>query len=119
MFPTPATRTRRGVIISRSYLCTVRSDKNHHRESPSAAKGGGLDIRVHNTEQRGNICGMLLQVALLLLASDLSPETAPRLKVAWTAETHARAPNARAEKIAAFEATPVFSDGQVFVITPF
>jgi quinoprotein glucose dehydrogenase len=62
---------------------------------------------------------MLLQFALLLLATDLSPETAPRLKVAWTAQTHARAPNARAEKIAAFEATPVFSDGQLFVITPF
>ncbi len=62
---------------------------------------------------------MLLELALLLLGTDLSPDTAARLKVAWTADTHATPPNARAEKIAAFEATPVFADGQLFVITPF
>jgi quinoprotein glucose dehydrogenase len=63
---------------------------------------------------------MLLQFALVLLAAaDLSPDTAARLKVAWTADTHATPPNPRAAKIAAFEATPVFADGQLFVITPF
>ena len=62
---------------------------------------------------------MLLMFVLSLMATDLSPETAPRLKVAWTADTHATPPNARAAKIAAFEATPVFADGQLFVITPF
>ncbi len=56
-------------------------------------------------------------LALLLLATDLSPDTAPRLTVAWTTETHATAPDARSGKIAAFEATPVFSGGQLFVIT--
>ena len=62
---------------------------------------------------------MLFELALLLLGTDLSPDTAARLKVAWTADTHATPPNGRAEKIAAFEATPVFADGQLFVITPF
>jgi quinoprotein glucose dehydrogenase len=62
---------------------------------------------------------MLAHLVLLLLTADLSPETAPRLKVAWTADTHATPPNARAGKIAAFEATPVFSNGLLFVITPF
>lgn len=62
---------------------------------------------------------MLVELALILLATDLSPETAPRLKVAWTAETHATAPNPRAGTIAAFEATPVFASGRLFVITPF
>jgi quinoprotein glucose dehydrogenase len=62
---------------------------------------------------------MLAVLALLLLATDLSPDTAPRLKVAWTAQTQATPPNQRAAKIAAFEATPVFSDGELLVITPF
>src|SRR3954463_267003 len=62
---------------------------------------------------------MLAAILVSLLAAELSPETAARLKLAWTAETHATAPNARAGKIAAFEATPVFADGQLFVITPF
>lgn len=62
---------------------------------------------------------MLLELALLLLGTDLSPDTAARLKVAWTVDTHATPPNARAAKIAAFEATPVFAEGQLFVITPF
>lgn len=62
---------------------------------------------------------VLLALALVLLGADLSPETAARLKVAWRTETHATAPNARAEKIAAFEATPVFAEGQLLVITPF
>lgn len=62
---------------------------------------------------------MLLPVVLALLAADITPETAPQLKVAWTAETKATAPNPRARSIAAFEATPVFADGQLYVITPF
>jgi quinoprotein glucose dehydrogenase len=62
---------------------------------------------------------MLLMLVLSLMAADLSPETAARLKVAWTADTRAAPPNARAAKIAAFEATPVLAEGQLFVITPF
>ena len=62
---------------------------------------------------------MLLPFIIGLLAAEISPETAPRLKVAWTAETRATAPNPRAATIAAFEATPVFADGQLYVITPF
>ncbi len=61
----------------------------------------------------------MLPALLLLLAADITPETASRLKIAWTYHTHAVAPNARAAKIAAFEATPVLAGGQLFVITPF
>src|SRR5947209_4823677 len=61
----------------------------------------------------------MLPALLLVLAADLTPETAPHLKTAWTFHTHATAPNGRAAKIAAFEATPVLSDGRLFVITPF
>jgi quinoprotein glucose dehydrogenase len=41
------------------------------------------------------------------------------VKVAWTFETHASPPNTRAGQIAAFEATPLFADGLLYVITPF
>jgi quinoprotein glucose dehydrogenase len=61
----------------------------------------------------------MLGAVLLVLAAELSPETASHLKVAWTYHTHAVAPNARAAKIAAFEATPVLAEGSLFVITPF
>lgn len=61
---------------------------------------------------------MMLPV-LLLLAMDLSPETAPKLKVAWRFDTNALAPNERAARIAAFEATPVLAGGLLYVITPF
>ena len=62
---------------------------------------------------------MIFPLVLAFLAADLSPESAPRLALAWQFTTAAKAPNARAAKIAAFEATPVFADGQLFVITPF
>jgi hypothetical protein len=56
---------------------------------------------------------------LLLLAADLSTQTAPRLKVAWIFLTHAQAPNQRAATIAAFEATPVLAGKLLYGITPF
>jgi quinoprotein glucose dehydrogenase len=62
---------------------------------------------------------MLIGLAMLLAASGFSPDTVSRLEVAWTYHTHAAAPNARAAKIAAFEATPVLAAGLVYVITPF
>ena len=62
---------------------------------------------------------MLLNAILALLALDLSPQTAPRLRVAWTYHTQAAAPNKRAAQIAAFEATPVLHNGLLYVITPF
>lgn len=62
---------------------------------------------------------MLLPLMLALAAVDLTPDTAPRLAPAWSFETQAAAPNPRAAKLAAFEATPVLSDGLLFVITPF
>jgi quinoprotein glucose dehydrogenase len=62
---------------------------------------------------------MLFLFALMSLVSDLTPETASRLKVAWTYETHATPPNDRAAQIAAFEATPVLAGGLVYLITPF
>jgi quinoprotein glucose dehydrogenase len=62
---------------------------------------------------------MLIGLALLLAGSGFSPETVSRLEIAWTYHTHATAPNARAAKIAAFEATPVFAAGTLYVITPF
>ncbi len=62
---------------------------------------------------------MLLPLLFMGFASDLTPDTAPRLKVAWTHQTKAAPPNQRAAQIAAFEATPVLSDGLLFVITPF
>src|SRR4051794_8961532 len=62
---------------------------------------------------------MLLSGLLALLALDLSPQTAARLRVAWTYHTRAVAPNARAARIAAFEATPVLYNGLLYVITPF
>ncbi len=62
---------------------------------------------------------MLVGLALLLASSGFSPESVSRLQIAWTYHTHATAPNARAAKIAAFEATPVFAAGLLYVITPF
>ena len=56
---------------------------------------------------------------LLLLAADLNPENAPRLKTAWSIETKAIPPNARAAQIAAFEATPLLAGNLLYVITPF
>lgn len=61
----------------------------------------------------------MLLPQLLILAADLSPETAPRLKLAWTHETHANPPNKHAAQIAAFEATPVLAGDLLYVITPF
>src|SRR5581483_8466780 len=63
--------------------------------------------------------GMLIGLALLLAGSGFSPEKVSRLEIAWTYHTHASAPNARAAKIAAFEATPVFAEGLLYLITPF
>ena len=62
---------------------------------------------------------MVLLLALLALAADLTPATASRLKVAWSYQTNATPPNKQASQIAAFEATPLFTDGMVYVITPF
>ena len=62
---------------------------------------------------------MLLPLLLLAAAVDLSPETAPRLKPAWTFHTLAKSPSERASSLAAFEATPIFADGTLYVITPF
>ena len=62
---------------------------------------------------------MLLPLVLAVAAVDISPETVGRLKVAWTHETNATPPNERAARIAAFEATPLLSDGVLYVITPF
>ena len=53
------------------------------------------------------------------LATDLTPETAARLKVAWTYQTKAAPPNQRAAQIAAFEATPTLAGGLLYLITPF
>lgn len=62
---------------------------------------------------------MLIPLLLMAAATDFTPETVSRLKVAWTYQTKATAPNPRAAQIAAFEATPILADGLVFVITPF
>jgi len=61
----------------------------------------------------------LVFVATAQGPADLTPETAARLKVSWSFETNASPPNERAARNAAFEATPVFADGLVYVITPF
>lgn len=61
----------------------------------------------------------MLPLLLAALATDLTPDTASRLKVAWSIQTNATPPNKRAAAIAAFEATPVLSDDLLFVITPF
>src|SRR5258706_12575253 len=52
-------------------------------------------------------------------AQNLTSQTVALLKVAWTFETNAIPPNKPAAQIAAFEATPLFADGLVYVITPF
>lgn len=62
---------------------------------------------------------MLLPIVLAFLTLDLTPEAAPKLTVAWSFETGATSPNKQAARIAAFEATPVFADGLLYVITPF
>jgi quinoprotein glucose dehydrogenase len=56
---------------------------------------------------------------ILLAAAELTPETASRLKPVWRFDTHAVAPNERAAKNAAFEATPVLAGELLYVITPF
>src|SRR5688572_7984515 len=61
----------------------------------------------------------MLPLLLLGFLADLTPESAPRLKVAWTFHTNATPPNKRAAQIAAFEATPVLSGGLLYIITPF
>ena len=62
-----------------------------------------------------------MAIALFLLTAliDLTPETASRLKLAWSFETKAVPPNERAAKTAAFEATPVLAGNLLYVITPF
>jgi glucose dehydrogenase len=62
---------------------------------------------------------MLLLLALASLAADLTAETAPQLKVAWTYQTQAAPPSKKAAQVAAFEATPLFAEGLLYVITPF
>ena len=62
---------------------------------------------------------MLIPFVLMLLAADITPETAPNLKLAWTYQTKATPPNQRAAHIAAFEATPVLSGDILYIITPF
>ncbi len=57
---------------------------------------------------------MIVLFAFLALAAAV-----PRIETAWTFETKAEPPNKRAAQIAAFEATPIFHDGLVYVITPF
>jgi quinoprotein glucose dehydrogenase len=61
----------------------------------------------------------MFPLLLLTLAADLTPGNVSNLKVAWTFETNAKPPNSRAASIAAFEATPVFGGGLLYVITPF
>jgi glucose dehydrogenase len=56
---------------------------------------------------------------IALFAAALSPETASRLKIAWRYDIKAVPPNARAARIAAFEATPVLAGDLLYVITPF
>ena len=62
---------------------------------------------------------MLLALLWAGVVADLSPETVPRLKLAWNYNTNATPPSKRAAQIAAFEATPVLSDGLLYVLTPF
>ncbi len=62
---------------------------------------------------------MLFGLMLALLAADLSPANAPRLKQVWRTDVQAAAPNPRAATLAAFEATPVLAGGLLFVITPY
>lgn len=61
---------------------------------------------------------MMLPLLLLAMA-DLTPENAGQLKLAWTIDTKAVAPNAGAAKKAAFEATPVLAGDLLYVVTPF
>jgi quinoprotein glucose dehydrogenase len=62
---------------------------------------------------------MLVPLLCFAQIAELTPESAPRLKPAWTYHTGAQAPNPRAAQIAAFEATPVLANGLLYVITPF
>lgn len=64
--------------------------------------------------------GMLIPLLLgAISAADLTPETAPRLKVAWTYHTKATPPDERSAKIAAFETTPLLAGKLLYVVTPF
>ncbi len=56
---------------------------------------------------------MLIPLFLFGLAADLTPATAD------LSHTHAVAPDERTAHIAAFEVTPVFANGLLYVITPF
>jgi quinoprotein glucose dehydrogenase len=62
-----------------------------------------------------------LRSALLLAfgIADINVDTVTRLQLAWTFRTNATAPDARTAAKAAFESAPVFSDGTLFVITPY
>lgn len=62
---------------------------------------------------------MLLSLVVALAAAELTPENARRLAPAWSVETQAAAPNPRAAQLAAFEATPVFAGGTLYILTPF
>jgi quinoprotein glucose dehydrogenase len=53
------------------------------------------------------------------LAGIVSAQTSFKVVPAWTHHTNAVAPNERAARIAAFEATPLLAGGLVYVITPF
>ncbi len=62
---------------------------------------------------------MRIAIALLLAASLAGQTSGIHPELAWTYHTHATPPNARAAKVAAFEATPVLAGGLLYVITPF
>ncbi len=61
----------------------------------------------------------MLALLLLALAADLTPDTAQRLRVAWTFHTNATPPDKRSGAKAAFEATPVLGGDLLYVITPY
>jgi quinoprotein glucose dehydrogenase len=50
---------------------------------------------------------------------EINAQNLPRLKLAWTLETNAVAPDKRTASIAAFEATPQLAGDTLYVITPF
>ncbi len=62
---------------------------------------------------------MLVPLLALVLAGEITPQSAPQLKTAWTFHTQAKAPDARSARLAAFEATPVLAGELLYVITPF
>src|SRR5436190_19232654 len=63
---------------------------------------------------------MLLRLLLSALSvADVTPDSAPRLRLAWTAHTRATPPSPNSASKAAFEATPVLAGDLLIVITPF